>query len=71
MNPVNRLPKWAVVTIGIVLFLFALLGITNSEHAAAKVVYAALIVVSLALVTLGLRRPATAEEHREAAHPQR
>ncbi len=65
-----RLPKWAVVTIGVVLFLFALLGITNSEHIAAKVVYAALIVLSLAVVTIGLRRPAAATARRKSVHPE-
>ena len=62
----NRIPKWAVITGGILLFLFALMGITNSEHAIAKVVYAALIIASLAIITIGLRRPAVATARRES-----
>ncbi len=66
----NRIPKWAVIAIGIVLFLFALLGVTNSEHAMAKVVYAALIIASLAIITIGLRRPVVTTARRESGHPE-
>ncbi len=66
----NRLPKWAAITIGVVLFLFALMGITNSEHAMAKVVYAALIIASLAITTIGIRRPTVTDAHRQSAHPE-
>ena len=65
----NRLPKWAVIAIGIVLFLFALMGVTNSEHAIAKVVYAALIIASLAIITVGLRRPVGTTARGESGHP--
>lgn len=60
MTPLNRLPKWAIITFGVVLFLFALMGITNSVHTIAKVVYALLIVASLAITAIALRRPSRA-----------
>ncbi len=63
----NRLPKWAVITIGVVLFLVALMGITNSEHTVAKVVYAALVIASLGITTIGIRRPPTTDARRESA----
>ncbi len=66
----NRLPKWAVITIGVVLFLFALMGVTNSEHAIAKVVYAALIIASLAIVAVGLRRQVGTRARGESGHPE-
>jgi hypothetical protein len=53
----NRLPKWAVITLGVVLFLLALMGITNSVHTMAKVVYALLIAASIAITVIGVRRP--------------
>lgn len=64
--PMNRLPKWAVITIGVVLFLVAVMGITNSEHTVAKVVYAALVIASLAITTIGIRRPTMTDVHRES-----
>ncbi len=41
---------------GALILAFAVLGITNSVHASARVFYAALIVLGLGCVTLGVRR---------------
>ncbi len=66
----NRLPKWAEITIGVVVFLFALMGVTNSEHAMAKVVYAALIIAALIITTHGIRRPTGTQAGRVPAPPK-
>jgi hypothetical protein len=53
----SRLPKWAVITLGVILFLFAVMGIMNSVHTMAKVVYPLLIATSIAVITVGFRPP--------------
>ena len=66
----NRLPKWAELTIGVVLFLFALMGVTNSEHTVAKGVYAALIIAALSITTHGIRRAPTTDADRAPVPPK-
>lgn len=43
----------ALITVGVVLSIFALLGLTNSEHTSAKIVYAILLPAAIGLAVLG------------------
>jgi hypothetical protein len=52
----RRLPPAALITIGIVLSLFALLGLTNAEHTSAKIVYAILLPVAIGTAVQGFRK---------------
>lgn len=52
----KKLPPPALITIGVVVTMFALLGLTNAEHTAAKIFYAVLLPVAIGLALLGLRR---------------
>lgn len=50
-----RPPAWGLFVIGTILFLFALVGITNSVHVMARVVYAIAMLAGLACGVLGIR----------------
>jgi RsiW-degrading membrane proteinase PrsW (M82 family) len=52
----GKVPNWAVATGGIVILAFALLGIFNSTHTGAKVLYSILIVLSVAALGVAARR---------------
>lgn len=52
----NRLPVWLQVTTGVLVFAVAMMGVTNSVHLAAKVVYAVLIAGSAVLLTIAAQR---------------
>ena len=56
----TRLPLWAQYLIGVALFAFGILGVTNSVHLAAKIFYAVLIAGSTVVLTLAVsQRSAT------------
>jgi hypothetical protein len=52
----NRLPAWAFLTIGTAATLLALMGITNSVHTSAKIVYAFLLAAGIASLINGYRK---------------
>lgn len=52
----NRLPLWLQTTIGVLLLAFAVVGVTNSVHLLAKIVYAALIAASVLTLAHAYRR---------------
>lgn len=51
-----RLPASLLFVIGPILFLLALMGITNSVHAIAKIVYAIVMLAGLGCGVLGFRK---------------
>jgi hypothetical protein len=51
-----RPPAWALFVIGTVLVLLALMGITNSVHVMARVVYAILMLAGVGCGVLGFRK---------------
>jgi hypothetical protein len=51
----SRVPPPAWIAAGVVLTILSVLGVTYSEHAAARVVYAILLPIGLGAVVLGLR----------------
>ena len=52
----NRLPVWLQLTIGALVLALALMGVTNSVHLAAKLVYAVLIAGSTVMLTVAAQR---------------
>ena len=55
-NALIRVKPLTQIVISIVLVAFAVIGITNAGHVAAKIVYGILIVVGLTLLSTGVRR---------------
>ncbi len=55
----TRLPLWAQYLIGATLLAFGILGVTNSVHLTAKIVYALLIAGSTVALTLAARQHST------------
>lgn len=51
-----RLPLWLQTTIGVALLAFGIIGVTNSVHALAKIVYAVLIAASTLTLVHAYRR---------------
>lgn len=62
-NPLNRISPLAHIVVSVVLLAFSVMGITNAEHSAAKVVYAVLIVVGVVLLVGGVRRRRDVQRH--------
>ena len=52
----NRLPIWLQLTVGVLVLAFAFMGVTNSVHLAAKIVYAVLIAGSAVALTIAAQR---------------
>lgn len=52
----NRLPIWLQLTVGVLVLAFAVMGVTNSVHLAAKIVYAVLIAGSAVVLTIAAQR---------------
>lgn len=53
----NRIPRTVRIAVAVVLLAFGVLGVTNSQHLAAKFTYAVLIALASAAIThAGVRR---------------
>ncbi len=56
----SRLPAWAYLTIGTAATLLSLIGLTNSVHTSAKIVYAVLLAAGITSLINGYRKKKTA-----------
>jgi hypothetical protein len=54
----NRLPATALLTIGALLAALSLIGLLNSVHTSAKIVYAILLTTGIASLATGYRKRA-------------
>lgn len=56
----SRLPTWALLTLGALLVALSLMGLLNSVHTGAKIVYAVLLIAGIASLASGYRKRAAA-----------
>lgn len=59
----NRLPTWALLTIGTALAALSVMGLTFSVHTSAKIVYAILLVTGICSLLVGFRKLGATHRH--------